>query len=102
MQHVNHMRATDRLGIVNSRVCEAKIFPELLGTLFRDKLHVLFRAKLQASGGTRLDASRLQPLTYAVRAQRALVNLLGDAVEFWDVERASRYTELAADTVLLL
>src|SRR5436189_3250 len=58
--------------------------------------------ELQASGGTRLDAGGLEPLSDAVRAQRALVDLLRGRVESRDIERAPRHAVLAADAVLLL
>src|ERR1043165_8255800 len=78
------------------------MFAQLLRARLRKRHHVGLRPELQASGRTRLDARRLQPLADAVRAQRALVDLLRQRVELRDVERASARAVLTADAVLLL
>src|SRR5476651_762416 len=75
---------------------------QLRRTRVGDRPHVGFRAELQAPCRARLDARRLEPLPDAVRAERALVDLLRVAVELRDVERTSRHAVLAPDAVLLL
>src|SRR5262249_7480160 len=68
----------------------------------REGTHVRLRAEAQAARRTRLDARGLEALPHAIRAQRALVDLLRRAVELRNVERAARHAVLAADAVLLL
>src|SRR5437868_2528014 len=57
---------------------------------------------MQAARRAGFDAGRLKPCADAIRAERALVDLLGLCVEARNVERAARYAILAADAVLLL
>src|ERR1044071_7074870 len=78
------------------------MLPQLLRALFRQRPHVGLRSELQAAGGARLDAGGLQPLPHSIRAERALVDLLRQRVEFRNVERTARHAVLAADAVLLL
>jgi hypothetical protein len=56
---------------------------------------------MQASGGTSLDAGRLQALGHAVGAQSTFENPLGVRVELRHVERAPGHAVLAADAVIL-
>src|SRR5436190_629189 len=64
---------------------------------FGQAAHIGLRAELQAARRTRLDARRFEPLSNAVRAQRALVDLLRRAVELWNIERTPGHAVLAAD-----
>src|SRR5262249_1044125 len=50
----------------------------------------------------RLDARGLETLSDAIRAERALVNLLRLAVELRDIERTARHAVLTPDAILLL
>src|SRR5262245_13078621 len=75
---------------------------KLRGARLGEAEHVGLRPELQAPGRTRLDARRLEPLPDAIRAQRALVDLLRAAVELRDVERTAGDAVLTADAVLLL
>src|SRR5437870_3657700 len=102
MQHVNHVCAADGLRIVNAGVLISEVFAELLGALLGDELHVFLAAELQAARGTRLDASRLQPLAHTIGAERAFVDLFCGLVELRYVERATGDAELAANAVLLV
>src|SRR5207247_1471079 len=73
-----------------------------LRSLVGERTHVALRPELQTAGRTRFDARRFEPLPDAIRAERALVDFLGRAVELRDVERTPRDAVLAADAVLLL
>src|SRR5579864_587314 len=102
MQNINYMRAADRLRIVDARLFKSEVVAQLFGTLFGDKLHVIFTAKLQAAGWASFDASWLQALTHAVGAERTLVNFLCRGIKFRDVVGTSGDAELAANAVFLL
>src|SRR5579885_1989868 len=102
VQHVDHVCAADRLRVVHARLVIPEVLAQLLGALFGDEFHVVFRAELQAACWAGLDAGRLQALPHAVGTERALVDLLGRFVEARNVERAAGDAELAADAVLLL
>src|SRR6185369_12600723 len=56
----------------------------------------------QTSGGTSLDARRFESLANSIRTERALVDFLRLLVELGNIERTTRDTVAAADTVLLL
>src|SRR5438094_991980 len=75
---------------------------ELACARFSQAAHIGLRAELQAAGRTRFDARRFEPLSNAVRAQRALVDPLRRAVEVWNIERTPGHAVLTADAVLLL
>src|SRR5437870_11914964 len=64
--------------------------------------HLVLGAELQATGGTRFNAGRLEANRDAVSAERAFVNFLGLSVELGDVKRATSDAVAAANTVLLL
>src|SRR5438046_107288 len=64
---------------------------------FSQAAHVGLRAELQAARRTRLDARRFEPLSNAVRAQRAFVDLIRRAVELWNIERTPGHAVLAGD-----
>src|ERR1700682_5423863 len=102
VQHINHIRAADPLGILHARVLVRSVFVQLLYAPLRQVLHVVFAAEVQAAGGTGLDASRLKPRAHAGRTQLAFVDLLGLGVELGYVERAARNAVLAADAVFLI
>ena len=102
VEDVNHARAADTRGIVNAGVVVAVVIAELLGALFGEELHVVLGAEVQAASGAGLDASRLEPLADAIRAEGAFVHALGDAVELWNVEGAAGDAIAAADAVILL
>src|SRR5258708_24775279 len=57
---------------------------------------------MQTAGRTGLDASGFESLTYSIRAEGALVNLLGFLVELGNVEGTARDAVSATDAVLLL
>src|SRR5207237_1045943 len=78
------------------------MLPQLPRACLGEAAHVRLGAKFQTAGRAGFDARRFQTLADAVGAERALVDLLRLAVEFWNVERAARYAVLAADAVLLL
>ena len=102
MQNINHVRSANRLRIVDPGLFESEVFAQLFRTLLGDELHVIFAAKLQAAGRTSLDASRFEALTYAVGAERALVNFLRRRIELRNVVGASGNAKLAANTIFLL
>jgi hypothetical protein len=102
VQHVNHVRSANRVGIVNPGVLKTGDLAQLRSAIFRYKLHVFFGPEVQAPGGTCLDAGGLQASSHSVRAERALVNLFRVGVEFRNIEGAARDTELAANAVFLL
>ena len=102
VQHVDDVRAADARRIVHSRVLVRGVFAQLLGALLGQILHVVLGAEMQAAGGTRFDAGRLQARAHAIRTQRTLVNLLGFVVELRNIERATGHAILAADAVFLL
>src|SRR5215470_1807501 len=76
----------------------AKLFGPGLGNVE----HVIFRAKVQASSRTRLDARGLQSFIHPIRAQRAFEHLFRAGIEFGNVERTSAYAIAAANAVRLL
>src|SRR5215470_10398996 len=76
----------------------AKLFGPGLGNVE----HVIFRAKVQASSRTRLDARGLQSFIHAIGAQRAFEHLLRAGIELGNVERTSAYAVAAANAVRLL
>src|SRR5208283_3427048 len=92
----------DGIRVVHAGVLEAGDVAQLFGAALGQELHVLLGAEVQASGRTRLDASRFQARSHSVRAKRAFVDLFRGGIEFRDVEGAARDAELAADAVLLL
>src|SRR5579859_5136974 len=96
------MRAADALRIPHSGVLHSIVIAQLFGARFGQRCHVILGSEVQAAGGARLDASRLQPLAHAVGAQGALVNLLGARIELRNIKRTTRSTKLAPDAVLLL
>src|SRR5580700_126334 len=102
VQNINHMRSADRLRIVDPGLFESEIFAQLFRTLLGDELHVIFSAKLQAARRASFDASRLKALTHAVRAERALVDLLRRRIELRNVVGTSGNAELAANAIFLL
>src|ERR1700731_300470 len=102
MQDINDVRSANRLRIVDAGLFKSEVLAQLFRTLLGNELHVIFAAKLQAAGRASLDASRLQALTDAIGAERALVNFLRRRIKFGNVVRASGDAELAADTVFLL
>ena len=102
MEDIDHPGAAHSRRIVDSRFVESKVIAKLLGAAFGDADHVIFGAKMQASGRTGLDARGLQPFTHAIGAQRALEHLLSGGIEFRNIERTSADAVAAADAVLLL
>src|SRR5258706_1983667 len=102
VQHVDDAGPIDARRIVDARFLNSIILAELLGAGLRQILHVVFGSKVQAAGGTRLDARRLEPLTYAIDAQRAFEHLLGRGIELRNIERASANAITAANAILLL
>src|SRR5262249_11000934 len=102
VQHIDHVRPTDRLRVVDAGVSKARMFPKLGGPGLRHLLHLSLGAEMQAPGRASLYASRLQTLAYTVRAQRAFVDLLRFRIEFRNIIRAARHTVLAPDAVVLV
>src|SRR6202049_4512895 len=102
VQHINHMRAADPGRIIYARALVGSVIVQLLDARLGQLFHIVFAAKVQATGGTSLDAGGLKPGTHAIRAERALVNLLGFLVELRNVERTAGQAVLATDTILLL
>src|SRR5215469_1260758 len=96
------MRPAHARWIVHTGIRVRGVLPQLLGALSGKFRHVLLAAEVEATGGTGLDAGGLEADAYPVRAERALVDLLGRRVELGNIERATGYTILAADAVLLL
>src|SRR5579864_6531214 len=102
VQYIDDVRAANRLRIIDARLSKSKILAQLLGSLLGDVRHVVFRAELQAARGAGFDAGRLQALTDAIGAERALVDFLRGRIEFRNIEGASGNAEFAADAILLL
>src|SRR5215472_1212602 len=75
---------------------------ELRCALASEIEHVFFRAKVQAAGGTRLDARGLESLADAVGAQRALEHAMRLGIHLWNIERATRDAVAAPDAIRLL
>src|SRR5579872_4763164 len=96
------MRAANRSGVVHASFLEAEVLAQLRGAALGMLQHVVLGAELQTSGGTRLDAGRLEARAHAVRTQRALVNLLGRGIEFRDVVGTPGNAKLATNAVFLL
>src|SRR5271169_2332131 len=96
------MGAADGVRIVDAGLGKPGYVTKLSRALFGHHLHFVLGAEMQAPGRTRLDTSRLETSAHAVRAQRALINLLGCRIELGNIERAAGYAELATDAVLLL
>ena len=81
VQHVDDMRSADARRIVHAGVLVRGVLVQLLDALLGQILHVVLAAEVQAAGGTGFDAGRLQARAHAIRAQRALVDLLGLVIE---------------------
>ena len=102
VQHVDHVRAADRLRIVHACIGKVRLFSKLCRAGFGEFCHLRFRAEVQAAGRTSLDAGGLQSDTDSIRAQRALEDFLGRRIELRNVEGTSRNTILTTDAVLLI
>src|SRR5436190_2186353 len=102
VEHVDDVRAADRRRVVDAGILEAGVVTKLPGASISQRPQIRLRAELEAACRTRLDARRLEPLSDAIGAERALVHLLRQAVELRDVERTTRDAVLAPDAVLLL
>src|SRR2546430_1531809 len=102
VQHIHHVRSSDARGIVDAGVLVRGVFLQLCNALTAEREHVLLAAEMQTPRSTGFYTGRLESGAYAVRTQRAFVNLLRLGVELRDIERAPRYAVLAADTVVLL
>src|SRR6266851_470309 len=76
-------------GRIIERGVGKSVLLELLYPIFARGDHVLLGSKLEATGGARLDASRLEADLDPVHAQRALGHLPRRLVEFRNVERTS-------------
>src|SRR6478736_6467259 len=99
VQNVHDMRAANAWRIVEAGICEAARL-EVGNPLSGPFRHGAFRAKQDCSGRACLDASRFQTYADPVRAQGALVRLMIDLADPWDVERAAFDAVAAADAVL--
>src|SRR5260370_7728018 len=78
------------------------VLAQLLCAITGQLQHVRLAAEVEAARGTGLDAGRLEPRAHAVRAQRALVDLLRLRIKLGDIERAACDAILAANAELLL
>src|SRR4029079_13153390 len=90
VQHVNDMRSADRCRIVNTGICKTRNFAQLFCAQPGDLDHVGLGSKLQATGGTRLDARRFETLAYTIGTKRALVNLVRLWMKLRNIERTAR------------
>src|ERR1700681_1631183 len=97
----DHARSADTLRVIQHRVLEAGIL-ELRHTRVRQRDHVFFRAELQAAGGTRFDARRLEPHFDAIDAERALRHLSGLLAELRNFKRTAGGAVAAADALGLI
>src|SRR6185503_11530606 len=79
-----------------------RLLAQLVGARLAELLHLVLGAEVQAAGGARLDARRLEPLGDAVRAERALEHLARGGAELRDVERAAGDAIAATDALVLL
>ena len=102
VQHIDDAGAANSGRIVDAGFLEARNFAQLRGPLFGQELHVVLGAEMQTARRTSLNAGGFQTSSHSVRAQRALVNLLGIGIVLRDIEWAAGDAELAADAVLLL
>src|SRR5260221_7034515 len=102
MQHVNYSGTAHARRIVNSRIREIIVITQLLRPLFRQELHVVLAAKVQAACRARLDARRFKSLIDAIVAQSALVNALGLLIKLGNIEWTAGDAISAADAFLLL
>src|SRR5262249_26058523 len=102
VEDVDDAGAADAGRVVNASVREVVMLLQLLGAGVRELQHVVLRAEMQTAGGAGLNASRLEVLRDAIRAQRALVDALGFLVEFGDIEWAAADAIAAANALILL
>src|SRR6266480_7638993 len=81
---------------------EVRMVAELFGARLREFFHIVFAAKMQAAGGARFDARRLEAFADAVGAKRALEDAMRLRVHLRNVEWAAGNAVTAADAVGLL
>src|SRR4029077_7416546 len=99
VQNVHDMRAANARRIVETGICEAARL-EVGNPLSGPFRHGAFRAKQDRSGRARLDASGFQTDVNPIGAQGALVRLVIDFADSWNVEREAFDAVAAADAVL--
>ena len=98
---VHHVQPADTARVVEHRLLEPASLQ--LGDLrLAVRGHLLLRAEADRARRASLDAGRLHAVGDAVRAHRALVDLLRARVEAGDVERAAGDAVLAADALRLV
>src|SRR2546429_5783334 len=68
---------------------EVRMVAELFGARLREFFHIVFAAKVQAAGGARFDARRLEAFADAVGAKRALEDAMRLRVHLRNVEWAA-------------
>src|SRR4029077_8110610 len=88
--------------IVNTGLLDTEVLTELFGSCLSQILHVIFRAKMQAARGARLDTGRFQALAHPIRTQRAFEHLLCGRIKFRDVEWATADAISTTNAVRLL
>ena len=101
LKHIHHMRAADPLRVIDPCLGKPPAFqvddPSLCVVD-----HILLCAEHDRSGGTGLDAGRLQAHCHPVGAEGALVDLAVLLRQAGDVERAAGDAVAAADAVFLV
>src|ERR1017187_10880437 len=102
VEHVDDVSSADAGRIVNAGAFVRRVLMQLLYALIGQVLHVVLAAEVETAGGTRLDTRRLKAGAYAVRAERAFMDLLGLVVELGNVKRTARHAILASDAVVLV
>src|SRR5580692_7635843 len=102
VQHVDHVRTAYARGVIYAGVGVRRVLAQLRGAFLRGILHVFFAAEVETAGRTRLHTGWLEARAHTVGAQRTLMDLLSDRIEFRNIERATSHAILAADAIILL
>src|SRR3989442_3321792 len=76
--------------------------PESAGSIFSFPQKIFACSKAEAIRRAGFDACRLKSYRNAVRAERALVNLLGCRTELRNIERTTGHAVAAADTGIMI
>src|SRR5262249_5611629 len=102
VQHIDNASPTNARGIIDTGVVETTLLTKLTRPALSHSLHIVLRSEAQTPRWASLNAGRLQSLTDAVRAQRALEHLLCLRIKLGNIEGATAHAVTAADAVFLL